>query len=50
MYFAGEALNDADIVLKRVPVAERSKVVIVGRRPADGEPPVFAFNIAIAPA
>ena len=50
MYFAGEALNDADIVLKRVPVAERSKVVIAGRRPADGEPPVFAFDIAIAPA
>lgn len=50
MYFAGEALNDADIVLKRVPEAERSKVVIAGRRPADGELPVFAFDIAIAPA
>jgi protocatechuate 3,4-dioxygenase beta subunit len=50
MYFAGEALNDADLVLKRVPEAERPKVVIAGRRPADGEPPVFAFDIAIAPA
>lgn len=50
MYFAGEALNDADLVLKRVPPAERPKVVIAGRRPADGEPPVFQFDIAIAPA
>jgi len=50
MYFAGEALNDADLVLKRVPDAERPKVVITGRRPAEGEPPVFAFDIAIAAA
>ena len=50
MYFAGEALNDADIVLKRVPQAERPKVVIAGLRPAAGEPPVFQFDIAIAPA
>lgn len=50
MYFAGEALNDADIVLKRVPPAERPRVVIVGQRSANGEPPVYAFDIAIAPA
>jgi len=47
MYFAGEKLNDVDIVLAKVPLAERSKVVIT---PAAGNDaiPEFQFDITIA--
>lgn len=47
MYFAGEELNDVDIVLARVPAAERPKVVI---QPVPGNDavPVFVFDITIA--
>jgi protocatechuate 3,4-dioxygenase beta subunit len=31
MYFAGEGLNEPDIVLKDVPVAERPRVVLAPR-------------------
>jgi protocatechuate 3,4-dioxygenase beta subunit len=48
MYFAGEKLNDSDIVLRRVPQAERSKVVISPARGGASEPPVFEFDIALA--
>lgn len=50
MYFAGEKLNDVDIVLARVPAAQRSKVVI---KPAQGGAdgvPMFEFDITIAKA
>lgn len=48
MYFAGEKLNDIDIVLARVPPAERSKVVInPAQGGADGVP-LFQFDITIA--
>jgi len=49
MYFAGEALNEADVVLARVPPAERERVV----RPAverPDSPPTFPFDLTIARA
>lgn len=48
MYFAGEQLNDSDIVLRIVPQTERSKVVISPARTGTSEPPVFKFDIALA--
>lgn len=48
MYFAGEKLNDTDIVLERIAASERPRVVIT---PAAGRPddvPLFQFDIAIA--
>lgn len=50
MYFAGEKLNDVDIVLKRVPVADWPQVII---KPVKGDKdaiPVFQFDITIAKA
>jgi protocatechuate 3,4-dioxygenase beta subunit len=50
MYFAGEKLNDVDIVLKRVPAADWPKVIISpGKGGTDGVP-VFRFDITIARA
>lgn len=48
MYFAGEKLNDTDIVLRRIASSERSRVVIA---PMTGKPadiPLFQFDITIA--
>lgn len=50
MYFAGERLNDADIVLRHVPAAERGRVIIAGKAAGAGEPPAFAFDLVIARA
>lgn len=50
MYFAGEALNDADIVLRRVPAAERARVVISPTVTAPKGSPVFRFDVTIAVA
>lgn len=48
MYFAGEKLNDPDVVLAKVPAADRNKVVInAGKSNADNLP-LFAFDITIA--
>jgi protocatechuate 3,4-dioxygenase beta subunit len=49
MYFAGERLNESDLVLRRVAVAERRKVVIEPDRDADGLP-LFAFDMVLARA
>lgn len=48
MYFAGEKLNDVDIVLRRVAVADRPKVVIAATRGAPNDLPLFQFDISIA--
>ena len=50
MYFAGEALNDADIVLRGVAEAERAKVVISPTVTAPKGSPVFRFDMTIAVA
>jgi protocatechuate 3,4-dioxygenase beta subunit len=50
MYFAGEKLNDADIVLAKVPAADRDKVVIAAGKSAADELPLFVFDITIARA
>jgi protocatechuate 3,4-dioxygenase beta subunit len=47
MYFAGEKLNDVDLVLKRVPVAERPRVVIAGIKSGPQDPPLFKFDLVI---
>jgi protocatechuate 3,4-dioxygenase beta subunit len=50
MYFAGEPLNDVDLVLRHVPVADRGRVIIArGTAPA-GDPPPFAFDLTIVRA
>jgi hypothetical protein len=49
MYFAGEKLNEIDIVLAKVAPAERPKVVITPVAGADAVP-VFQFDITIAKA
>jgi protocatechuate 3,4-dioxygenase beta subunit len=49
MYFAGEALNDRDAVLARVPASERPRVVIEPQRGAGAEPPLYVFDVVIAP-
>jgi protocatechuate 3,4-dioxygenase beta subunit len=48
MYFAGEALNDRDILLSRVSATERPKLVIKPAPAANGEPPVFEFDLTFA--
>ena len=48
MYFADEALNDRDILLSRVPVAERPKLVIKPSPAKNGEPPLFEFDLTFA--
>lgn len=50
MYFAGEALNEKDIVLARVPRADWPKVIIAGRAGAADQPPTYAFDVTIARA
>lgn len=48
MYFAGESLNGADLVLNRVPQAERPRVVI---SPAEDSPqgvPAYRFDLTVA--
>lgn len=48
MYFAGEKLNDTDIVLSRIASPERPKVVITPVTGKPGEIPLFQFEITIA--
>ena len=48
MYFAGEPLNDRDILLSRVPEAERPRLVIKPVRGTNGEPPVYEFELTLA--
>lgn len=50
MYFAGESLNDTDLVLKRVPEAERARVVITPDRGTSQGPPAYLFDLVIADA
>lgn len=47
MYFAGEALNERDIVLARVPVDERHRVVVTPARAAGEDAPVYGFDLAL---
>jgi len=48
MYFAGEALNAKDVLLRDVPEAERPRLVIKPVRGTNGEPPVYEFDLAFA--
>jgi len=48
MYFAGEALNEKDVLLRDVPEAERPRLVIKPVRGTNGEPPVYEFDLAFA--
>jgi protocatechuate 3,4-dioxygenase beta subunit len=50
MYFAGEALNGKDGVLRRVPEAERPRVVIAARKGDGDDTPVFEFDLVVAKA
>lgn len=50
MYFAGERLNDVDMLLNRVPAGERHKVVIALALLAAGDVPVFGFDMVVAKA
>lgn len=50
MYFAGEALNDKDGVLRRVPEAERPRVVIAPGKADGGDTPVFEFDLVVSKA
>lgn len=50
MYFAGEALNEKDIVLADLPREEWPKVIIAGRAGAADQPPTYAFDITVARA
>lgn len=50
MYFAGEALNDKDIVLARVPEAERPKVVLAAVTLAGEDVPEYRFELTLASA
>jgi protocatechuate 3,4-dioxygenase beta subunit len=48
MYFAGESLNAADIVLQAVPQSERPLLVITAARTGPQDPPVYQFDLTIA--
>ena len=48
MYFEGEALNRTDIVLLKVPEAERPRVVIAPSAATD--PPLYVFDLVLKPA
>lgn len=48
MYFAGEALNDRDILLRNVSEAERPKLVITPMRSTGQDPPLYTFDLTIA--
>jgi protocatechuate 3,4-dioxygenase beta subunit len=48
MYFAGESLNAADIVLNRVPEAERPRVVISPVKDGPQGVPAFRFDLTVA--
>lgn len=48
MYFEGEALNDSDILLSRVPMAERPRLVIAPTGGAATDPPLYTFDLTIA--
>lgn len=50
MYFAGEALNEKDGVLRRVPEAERTRVVITPRKDDGDEVPVLEFDLVVSKA
>ena len=50
MYFAGEALNGKDGVLRRVPEAERPRVVIAAGKDDGDDTPVFRFDLVVAKA
>jgi protocatechuate 3,4-dioxygenase beta subunit len=48
MYFAGEALNEKDGVLRRVPEAERPRVVIAAGKDDRDDTPVYGFDLVVA--
>jgi len=48
MYFAGESLNAADILLRAVPEADRSRLVIIPVKAGPQDPPLFRFDLTIA--
>jgi len=50
MYFAGDALNDRDRILRAIPAAERASVMVTLRPPQDGMDPrsrSCVFDVAI---
>lgn len=49
MYFAGEQLNNDDLILNRLPIEERKKVIVPLKRHSfvDTEPLTGEFNISI---
>jgi protocatechuate 3,4-dioxygenase, beta subunit len=50
MYFAGNELNDRDLILKRLPADERDSVIIDLQPPSPNEEPqskIAAFNIVL---
>ncbi|HET6603570.1 MAG TPA: protocatechuate 3,4-dioxygenase [Xanthomonadaceae bacterium] len=51
MYFAGEALNETDGILRRIDAAARERVIIAaGPQDAGLEGPLFRFDITVQPA
>ena len=48
MYFAGEALNDSDIVLRHTPAAERPRLIISPVSGGPDSPPSFQFDLTLS--
>lgn len=47
MYFAGEKLNDKDLILQSLAAAEQGKVIVPFEKTDDSEYPVGQFNLTI---
>lgn len=47
MYFAGEALNDKDLILKRLKLSDQSKVIVDFKTVEQAPYPIGTFNIQI---
>ncbi|MES2801690.1 MAG: protocatechuate 3,4-dioxygenase [Bdellovibrionota bacterium] len=47
MYFAGQALNDKDLILQDLSATDQDKVVVAFKNRADQQHPVGQFNIQI---
>jgi protocatechuate 3,4-dioxygenase, beta subunit len=48
MYFAGEALNESDLLLSRVPLVERPRLVIAPTLGDTAAPALYTFDMTIA--
>jgi protocatechuate 3,4-dioxygenase beta subunit len=49
MYFPGQRLNEADLILQNLPAAQR-EMVIAKRQNNEDDKPVFVFDIVLRSA